>query len=187
MICIKPWLYIATTPKCGTISLQDAYRPTAAGILTQPVRAQHMNVEDIRRFHREFGCHEPELQDHGEVTVVATVRDPVDWLGSFHRYLADRGWGRYDTTGLTFEAFVRRWLAGANMWMEPYRTLGDYANGADRVFDVTELDALSFWIADVTGEEPARIAHRHRSKRRSQTLPTDLVEQVYAVNKVRLR
>lgn len=186
MICIKPWLYISTTPKCGSISLQHAYASTALGILKGPVRAQHMSVADIRRYHREFACHPHELEDHGEVTVIATVRDPVDWLASFHRYLATASWGPLDTSGMTFEAFILRWLSGSQVWMEPYRTLGEYANGADKLFDISELNQLGLWVAEVTGDAAVRVDHHHRSPQRRQPISAELEARVRAANRVTL-
>lgn len=106
-------------PKTGTSSLEAALSPLCDIRFVGSPRVKHMTAQTFHRFMV------PYLKRIGvqEVETVCVVREPVDWLGSWYRYLA-RGAIRHSprsTRSLSFAQFVEGYLSTPQ---PPYATVG---------------------------------------------------------------
>ena len=103
----KAKLVLLAVPKTGSTALERAFLPHADVAFLNPPRLKHTTV---RRFRREVA---PLLDpDGGRFELMAVMREPVDWLSSWHRY---RGRPALEglpqsTAGLGFADFVEAWL-----------------------------------------------------------------------------
>jgi hypothetical protein len=106
-------------PKTGTSSLEAALSPLCDIRFVGSPRVKHMTAQTFHRFIM------PYLRRIGvpEVETVCVVREPVDWLGSWYRYLGRRTLRRSprSTRRLSFAQFVEGYLATPQ---PPYATVG---------------------------------------------------------------
>ena len=109
LIFWKEKLVILAVAKTGTTAFEDELAPHADVAFRNPPRLKHATAHTMRHgFPKLF---RPENADSFEQ--VAVMRDPLDWLGSWYRY-RQRSFldGQpQSTSGLSFEAFVKGYLA----------------------------------------------------------------------------
>ena len=107
--------YIAV-PKTATVSVEKAFGEYAHEYSPDaPLAVLHMNLQQV-------------TERYGEVTTVAVVREPFEWLSSFHRYMGGphyRG-TPWDMSHMTFERFAQKYMMGQILWPEPFRRQCDY-------------------------------------------------------------
>lgn len=103
-------LVFLSVPKTGTTAWQAALEHHAAMVVRDPPELKHAPVFRYNRFFR------PALEKFlgGPLTVLAVMREPIDWLGSWYRYrqrpfLEGRPAG---THGISFDAFVQGYTKG---------------------------------------------------------------------------
>lgn len=100
----KPKLVFLATPKTGTTAIETALEAMAALAIMRPPPLKHTTVQRYHRFLR------PYLEDTagGTFPVVALMREPRDWLGSWYRYRQRDGIAdpAKSTKNVTFEEFV---------------------------------------------------------------------------------
>jgi hypothetical protein len=135
-------LAFLATPKTASTAIETALESLSALSILRPPVLKHTSVQ---RFHRFLG---PYLEAAaGEpFEVVALMREPVAWLGSWYRYrqrdeLADP---KRSTSAMTFDAFVQAWCRD-----EPpqFAAVGSQAKflkprqgkGVDRLFRYEEM------------------------------------------------
>ena len=95
-------LVLLATPKTASTSIEAALAPIAAVVVVRPPQLKHTTVRNYRRHMA------PYLGDKGEFQLVALMREPRDWLGSWYRYrqrIDERG--EKSTRALSFDAFVQ--------------------------------------------------------------------------------
>lgn len=101
----KPKLVFLATPKTGTTAIEAALESLAAESIPRPPPLKHTSVQ---RYHRFLNAY---LEDAagGPFTVVALIREPRDWLGSWYRYRQRDGVGnpKKSTKGISFDDFVQ--------------------------------------------------------------------------------
>ena len=95
----------------------------------------------------------------GRFTVVALMREPTDWLGSWYRYRQREGTDPGKSTrGMTFDAFVRAWCS------DPRPDFADVGSqerflrprqgvGVDRLFRYEEIETFVDFLEDRLGCE----------------------------------
>ncbi len=110
LVFSKHKLVFLSIPKTGTTAWQAALAPFASMIVSDPPELKHAPVFRYNRFFR------PALEKFiGEdLHVIAVMRDPIAWLGSWYRY-RQRPFleGKpTSTVGLSFDAFVQDYLQG---------------------------------------------------------------------------
>ncbi|MEM6577540.1 MAG: gamma-glutamyl kinase [Pseudomonadota bacterium] len=109
LVFSKEKLVFLSVPKTGSTAYQDALAPHASLVVRDPPELKHAPVFRYNRFFR------PALEKFcdGPFDIVAVMREPVDWLGSWYRYRArDELRGvRTSTAEITFEAFIEGYLA----------------------------------------------------------------------------
>ncbi|QFT80862.1 hypothetical protein FIU89_09605 [Roseovarius sp. THAF27] len=103
-------LVFLSVPKTGTTAYEAALAPRAAIVVRQPPELKHAPVFRYNRFFR------PAIEKFmGEgFDVLAVMRDPLDWLGSWYRYRQRPGQeqARNSTHGISFDAFVTEYMKG---------------------------------------------------------------------------
>ena len=102
-------LVILATPKTGSTALAAALESLSQVSIQRPAVLKHTNVH---RYHRFVGPYLAAASG-APFTVVALMREPRDWLGSWYRYRQreDVTDPAKQTTGKSFDAFVTGWCA----------------------------------------------------------------------------
>ena len=118
----KQRLVMLAVPKTGTSAYATALGPLASMVVSDPPELKHAPVYRYNRFFR------PMFEKMGveRMDVLAVIREPVSWLGSWYRY-RQRGFldGKPTSTrGLDFDAFVRAYLQGDQ---PPFANVGSQA------------------------------------------------------------
>jgi len=104
----KQKLVLLAVPKTGTTALEQALLPHASAAILHPPGQKHISATQYRnrlsKFFEQRGSHPMDL--------VAVMREPVDWLGSWYRYRSRVELGRNAnaTQGISFDDFVAAWL-----------------------------------------------------------------------------
>jgi hypothetical protein len=105
----KQKLVLLAVPKTGTTALEAALLPHADAAIVNPPSMKHVPYRRYRNQLARF------FEDKGArpMEVMAVIRDPVDWLGSWYRYRgrAAVAGTPVSTAGLSFDTFVEGWLS----------------------------------------------------------------------------
>lgn len=103
-------LVFLSVPKTGTTAWQAALESRASLVVRDPPELKHAPVFRYNRFFR------PMLERFlGEgLTVLAVMREPVDWLGSWYRYRQRPALDgtALSTSGRSFDDFALAWMRG---------------------------------------------------------------------------
>ncbi|MBS0122647.1 gamma-glutamyl kinase [Thetidibacter halocola] len=107
MIFWKARLVFLAVPKTGTTAYQAALGPLAAITVADPPELKHAPVYRYNRFFR------PMMEKMGadDMDILAVIREPVSWLGSWYRY-RQRSFldGKaVSTRDISFDDFCRAW------------------------------------------------------------------------------
>jgi hypothetical protein len=151
----KQKLVLLAVPKTGTTALEAALLPHADAAIMNPPSMKHVPYRRYRnqlaRFFEDKGAHPME--------VMAVIREPVDWLGSWYRYRgrAAVAGTPVSTAGLSFDAFVEGWLTDpppehARVGRQS-RFVSDGAGGigVDHLFAYERLDRATAFLEDRLG------------------------------------
>lgn len=144
-------LTMLATPKTGTTAIEAALESMAHVAIQRPPQLKHASV---RKYHRFMGPWLESVAGH-PFTLIATMREPLDWLGSWYRYRQreDMGDERKSTAGMTFDAFVRAYCAETP---PPAVAVGSQAQflmpkgekGLDRLFRYERIEDLIAFLED---------------------------------------
>jgi hypothetical protein len=97
-------LVVLSVPKTGTHAYTRALGPRASMVVTDPPELKHAPVYRYNRFFR------PMFEKMGapDMELVAVIREPLSWLGSWYRYRQRPALdGRPTSTkGVSFDAFL---------------------------------------------------------------------------------
>ncbi len=122
LIFWKARLVFLAVPKTGSTAFETALSPHAALVVRDPPELKHAPVYRYNRFFR------PMMEKMGAETmdVLAVVREPVDWLGSWYRYRQrDFLNGKpVSTRDISFDAFCQAYATGDP---PPYANVGSQA------------------------------------------------------------
>jgi len=104
-------LVLLSVPKTGSTAYEAALAPHAAMVISAPPELKHAPVFRYNRFFRPM----IERFIGAAPDVVAVMREPVDWLGSWYRYRRrDALAGHANSTAdMGFDAFVAAYCRGA--------------------------------------------------------------------------
>lgn len=110
LVFAREKLVFLSVPKTGTTAWQAALEPLATMVVRDPPELKHAPVFRYNRFFR------PMLEKFvGDgLTVLAVMREPIDWLGSWYRYRQrDFLSGQPTSTqGISFDDFVKAYMKG---------------------------------------------------------------------------
>ncbi|GAA4229662.1 hypothetical protein GGQ68_001544 [Sagittula marina] len=122
LIFWKPRLVMLAVPKTGTSAYARALGPLASMVVNDPPELKHAPVYRYNRFFR------PMLEKVGgdDMELLAVIREPISWLGSWYRY-RQRGFleGRPTSTrGMSFDDFCQAYATGDR---PPFANVGSQA------------------------------------------------------------
>ena len=149
-------LALLATPKTGTTAIEAALESLAAVVIQRPPQLKHTSVQ---KFHRFMG---PDLETTAGApfTVVAVMREPLDWLGSWYRYRQrdDMGNEKKSTVGISFEQFVQAYCTESP---PDFAAVGSQARflqpkqgrGLDHLFRYEKIEELILFLEDRLGCE----------------------------------
>lgn len=149
-------LAFLATPKTGSTAVESALESLASLAIQRPPVLKHTTV---RRFHRFMG---PYLQTASgeDFTVVALMREPRDWLGSWYRYRQreDVTDPRKSTIGRSFDDFVTAYclenqpeFAAVGSQAQFLQSRND--RGVDRLFRYEEIETFIDFLEERLGCE----------------------------------
>ena len=118
----KARLVVLAVPKTGTSAFEQALGPHASMVVRDPPELKHAPVYRYNRFFRPM--HEKMGAEH--MDVLAVIREPISWLGSWYRY-RQRGFleGKPTSTrGISFDAFCDAYAKGDR---PPFANVGSQA------------------------------------------------------------
>lgn len=147
-------LVLPATPKTGSTALAEALAAQASISVQRPPLLKHTNVHRFRRFLGPY----LEAASKTEWTVVAQMREPLDWLGSWYRFRSRETQveAEKSTRAMSFDHFVRDWCRDPR---PPHADVGSQAQflrprqgrGADLIFRYEEADAFHAFLSERLG------------------------------------
>lgn len=142
----KENLVLLAVPKTGSTALEGALAPRASMVLRDPPELKHAPCYRYKRFLKPFfaqaGGQKPEL--------MAVVRHPVDWLGSWYRYRTrpDLIGHENSTIDISFDDFVLEYCKGnpasfANVGSQnKFLRINEGEIGAQHLFQYEQWDKV---------------------------------------------
>lgn len=174
----KARFVLLAVPKTGTTAIEAALAPLADAAILNPPGLKHCGVGKWRRDLAPFF----EQRGRRPLELVATMREPVSWLGSWWRYRARpaRDGHPNSTRGIGFDAFVEAHLAQDP---PPFARVGAQARmldgGVDHLFRHDRPEALHGFLAERLGPLPP-IGRRNVSPAGDPVLPPRLLDRLRA-------
>ncbi|EDQ04574.1 hypothetical protein OIHEL45_12775 [Sulfitobacter indolifex HEL-45] len=110
IIFFKERLAFLSVPKTGTTAYETALAPRADMVISQPPMLKHAPVYRYNRFIRPMFL---KVCD-AELELMAVMREPISWLGSWYRYRRRPFMeGKPNNTfGISFDEFVMAYMKG---------------------------------------------------------------------------
>ncbi|PXW70552.1 hypothetical protein C7964_102445 [Loktanella sp. PT4BL] len=148
----KENLVLLAVPKTGSTALEGALAPRASMVLRDPPHLKHAPCYRYKRFLKPFfkqaGGQDPEL--------MAVVRNPIDWLGSWYRYRTrpDLIGHENSTAHISFDDFVLEYCKGdpapfANVGSQnKFLRINDGEIGADHLFQYEQWDKVIAYLEE---------------------------------------
>lgn len=147
----KQRLVYLATPKTGSTAIEAALEPLASVVIQRPPELKHTSV---RRYWTHIAPYLARAADE-DFMVVAVMREPIDWLGSWYRYRQRVSGVRPErsTTGLSFDTFVEGYLsdpqpAYASIGSQSRFLLPGTGPGVDRLFRYDAMDRFVQFLED---------------------------------------
>lgn len=143
-------LAFLATPKTGSTAIAAALESLAAVSIQRPPLLKHTTVHRYRRFIGPF----LEAASKDTFTVVALMREPVDWLGSWYRFRqreeTDAG---KSTKGMSFDDFVQAWCEDSRPDFADVGSQGKFLRprqgvGVDRLFRYEEIGTFVHFLEE---------------------------------------
>lgn len=108
LVFYKERLAFLAVPKTGSTAYHTALQHRADLVVTGPTELKHAPV---RRYDRFFQNIFRKMYDT-EMEIMAVVREPVDWLGSWYKFRSrdDRIGHPHSTRDLSFDDFVQAYM-----------------------------------------------------------------------------
>lgn len=154
MVFWEQRLVVLATPKTGSTALETALEPQAALVSRRPPELKHTPAYRYRRFLAPY----LEKTAGAEFEVVAMMREPVDWLGSWYRFRQrqTRPLSRFDTSGMSFDAFVEGYIAKPRPGFADVGSQARFLShngdlGVDRVFAYENMAGFLGFLSDRLG------------------------------------
>lgn len=148
-------LAFLATPKTGSTAIAAALESLAAVSIQRPPLLKHTTVHRYRRFIGPY----LEAASKDTFTLVALMREPMDWLGSWYRFRqreeTDAG---KSTKGMSFDDFVQAWCSDLRPDFADVGSQGKFlrprqGQGVDRLFRYEEIGTFVHFLEDRLGCE----------------------------------
>ena len=110
LVFSKQRLILLSVPKTGTTAYETALAPLASIVVSAPPELKHAPVFRYNRFFRQM----IERFIGEDAEIVAVMREPVSWLGSWYRYRqrASLDGQANSTRGISFDDFITAYCKG---------------------------------------------------------------------------
>jgi hypothetical protein len=155
LVFSKHKLVFLSVPKTGTTAYQAALSQHASMVITDPPELKHAPVFRYNRFFR------PALEKFigTDLHVIAVMREPIDWLGSWYRYRQRpfMSGKPVSTQGITFNTFVQAYcekqqppfanVGSQSKFLEPQRN----GTAVTHVFRYEDQASLCAYLKDRIG------------------------------------
>ena len=173
----KENLVLLAVPKTGSTALQGALAPRASMVLRDPPHLKHAPCYRYKRFLRPFF-----VQAGGQTPeVMAVVRNPIDWLGSWYRYRTrEELIGHENSThNISFDDFVLEYCKGqpapfaAVGSQSKFLRINDGAVGAEHLFQYEAWDKVIEYL-EARLEMQITLKQMNVSPKRELTLSQDV-------------
>ncbi len=155
LVFFEQRLAFLATPKTGSTAIAAALESLAAVSIQRPPLLKHTTVHRYRRFIGPY----LEAASKDSFTLVALMREPTDWLGSWYRFRQrDETDPGKSTKGISFDAFVRAWCQEER---PDFADVGSQAKflrprqgeGVDRLFRYEDIGTFVQFLEDRLGCE----------------------------------
>ncbi len=155
LVFFKPRLAFLSVPKTGSTAYETALKPYADLAITGPPLLKHAPVYRYNRFVRPMF----ERVCAVELDVLAVMREPISWLGSWWRYRQRPSMEGHpnSTKGITFDDFVLAYMKGKRPGFaevgSQYRFLEAQPNGTavTHLFRYEEQEKLRSFLTQRLG------------------------------------
>ena len=145
-------LVFLATPKAGSTAIETALESLSVVAINRPPALKHTSVRAYQRYVRPY----LESVSGGPFTVVALMRAPRDWLGSWYKFgqKTDQADGSRSTQHQTFDAFVQGWCAPVPPANADFGTQSDFllpevgGDGVDHLFRYADMDRFVDFLED---------------------------------------
>ncbi|WP_372838457.1 hypothetical protein [Phaeovulum sp.] len=145
-------LVLLATPKTGSTALSVALEPLTAIAVQRPPALKHTTAQRFRRFLAPY----LETASGERFDVVALMREPLDWLGSWYRYRQreDISGTANSTEGLSFDQFASAYMerqqpAFAQLGSQArFLSLADGTLGVDKLFCYEDIGRFVHFLED---------------------------------------
>lgn len=144
-------LVILATPKTGSTAIEMALESLASVTVERPPALKHTPAYRYERFLKPY----LERSADAPFTVVALMREPIAWLGSWYRFrqrddIADTP---QSTRGIDFESFVTGYMADprpafADIGAQARFLSGTKGLGVDRLFRYEEIGTFVTFLEE---------------------------------------
>ena len=143
-------LAFLATPKTGSTAIAAALESLAAVSIQRPPLLKHTTVHRYRRFIGPY----LEAASKDAFTLVALMREPKDWLGSWYRFRqreeTDAG---KSTRGISFDDFVQAWCQDQRPDFADVGSQGKFLRprqgvGVDRLFRYEDIGTFVHFLED---------------------------------------
>lgn len=110
LVFSKARLVFLSVPKTGTTAYEQALAPIASMVVNAPPELKHAPMFRYNRFYRpaleKFICE--------DLDILAVMREPLSWLGSWYRYRQreELKGAPTSTLDVSFDEFVQAYLKG---------------------------------------------------------------------------
>jgi hypothetical protein len=137
-------LAFLATPKTGSTAIAAALESLAAVSIQRPPLLKHTTVHRYRRFIGPF----LEAASKDTFTLVALMREPTDWLGSWYRFRQrEETEATKSTKDMSFDDFVRAWCQDPRPDFADVGSQGKFLRprqgvGVDRLFRYEAIDGF---------------------------------------------
>jgi hypothetical protein len=148
-------LAFLATPKTGSTAIAAALESLAAVSIQRPPLLKHTTVHRYRRFIGPF----LEAASKDSFTLVALMREPKDWLGSWYRFRQrEETEAGKSTRGMSFDDFVRAWCQDPRPDFADVGSQGKFLRprqgiGVDRLFRYEEIETFVQFLEERLGCE----------------------------------
>ena len=155
LVFFEQRLAFLATPKTGSTAIAAALESLAAVSVQRPPLLKHTTVHRYRRFIGPY----LEAASKDTFTVVALMRDPRDWLGSWYRFRQrDETDPERSTLHMSFDDFVQAWCQTPRPAVAEVGSQGKFLRprqgvGVDRLFRYEEIATFVHFLEDRLGCE----------------------------------
>ena len=151
MVSLRRRLVIMAMPKCASSALEQALSSQMDVVIQGIPSAKHTPFRKYQRYLKKYF----ETFTDGPLETVCLFREPSSWLNSWWRYRARAKMpnGKRSTRGMTFDAFVNRYMEDTGPPADIGRqsrfiSNADGVPSVDRLFRYEDLEGFQNYVSD---------------------------------------